>query len=330
MDGLSFGETGGVDVTILVDNVVDMLLKSTNNVTRYTQESGEPLLAEHGLAILIHLKEPNIRILWDAGMTRYVLMENMRRIRFSPGNLDWLALSHGHPDHSGGMSELLRAFSGKRVACNWGPETDVETIHTWIENQHIPLVLHPTACRERWKVFKDGRRYGPMITPIDEWRSLGANIIMSESPFQFAPGCWTSGEIPRTSFEQAGTPDFLYYRQGFDFFRDRIEDDQAIVINVKDMGLVIVTGCAHSGILNTIQHAQTISGIEHVWAVIGGFHLGPYRIEEVEKVIDAFVDLDPGLVSPSHCTGPYAIQRFANRMPDAYTFGSVGTTFHFN
>jgi 7,8-dihydropterin-6-yl-methyl-4-(beta-D-ribofuranosyl)aminobenzene 5'-phosphate synthase len=135
--------------------------------------------------------------------------------------------------------------------------------------------------------------------------------------------------VPRRSFEKAGTPKSLAHRQGKEFKRDFLQDDQSIVINVKDKGLVVLTGCAHAGVVNTVNYAREISGVDRVWAILGGFHLGRAKEEEIERTIDAITALNPMVISPSHCTGFPAIARFASRMPEAFVLGVVGTKFLF-
>jgi 7,8-dihydropterin-6-yl-methyl-4-(beta-D-ribofuranosyl)aminobenzene 5'-phosphate synthase len=325
----NFGETQDVAVTVLVDNMADMLLKSTDTVKRYRQESGEPLLAEHGLSTLVDLKDARVRILWDAGITQVALMENIRRMKIDPTTIDEIALSHGHPDHIKAMTDVIRLIVGLSSPRNWDLDVTPEEIQQRIQDGKVPLIAHPAAFRERWKVFQDGSKYGPMRVPRQEWEVAGAEIIASEEPYQLGPGCWTTGSVPRVSFEKSSIPPFLAYRKGKEFVRDEVEDDQAIVINVKDKGLVIVSGCAHSGILNTVNYAKEISGVDKVWAIIGGFHLGPYSDEEVQRTIDEIKEMRPSMVVPSHCTGFKAISQFANQMPDEFVLGVVGTTYLF-
>ena len=324
-----FGETKQVAVTVLVDNMTDMLLKSTDTVIRYTQESGEPLLAEHGLSALVDLKDSGVRVLWDAGITEITLIENMRRMKVDPTTIDKIALSHGHPDHIMAMTEVIKQIAGRPQPRNWDAQATSQEITGWIENQRVPLVAHPAAMRERWKRFPDGTKYGPMITPFDEWKAAGAEIILSEGPYQLAPGCWLTGAVPRRTFEKAGTPAIFAYRDNGDFARDLVDDDQAIVINVAGKGLVIVAGCAHSGILNTVDYAREISGVERVWGILGGFHLISSTEDEIQQTIDRVKALDPVIVVPTHCTGFTAIRMFADQMPQAFVLGVVGTTYLF-
>jgi 7,8-dihydropterin-6-yl-methyl-4-(beta-D-ribofuranosyl)aminobenzene 5'-phosphate synthase len=168
-----------------------------------------------------------------------------------------------------------------------------------------------------------------MGPPRAEWEAARAEVILSEGPYELGPGCWTTGYVPRLSFESSGLPTKMYYRQGLDFSRDHLEEDQAIVINVTSKGLVVVSGCAHSGIVNTVNHARRISGVDRVWAIVGGFHLGRSKDEDVQRTIDEISHLKPHMVVPSHCTGFKAIAQFAAQMPDAFVPGVVGATYLF-
>jgi 7,8-dihydropterin-6-yl-methyl-4-(beta-D-ribofuranosyl)aminobenzene 5'-phosphate synthase len=135
--------------------------------------------------------------------------------------------------------------------------------------------------------------------------------------------------VPRRSFEVSGRPTRLYYRQGSEFIPDDLEEDQAVVINLKDKGLVVLSGCAHSGIVNTVGYAREFTGVETVYAVMGGFHLARAEDDEIDRTIDFIKSLNPTYVIPSHCTGFRAISRFALEMPDEFIEGVVGTTYLF-
>ena len=321
-----FGETPDLEITVLVDNTADLLVKSTGTVKRFTEE---PLLAEHGFAAMVELKQAGVRILWDAGISTTALLENARRMKIDLAAVDLIALSHGHGDHYAAMADVLRAAVRRPEPREWPADASMEEIRAWAEGYRVPLVAHPAAFRERWGIARDGRKYGPHLAPRSEWEAAGAQIVLSEGPYRLGPGCWTTGQVPRRSFEQAGTPPSRAYREGDRFMPDLLDDDQAIAINVRDKGLVVLCGCAHSGIVNTVHHAIEISGVENVHAILGGFHLAPAKDDEIERTIDEIARLQPKLVAPSHCTGFKAISRFSTRMPDQFVQGAVGTTYLF-
>jgi 7,8-dihydropterin-6-yl-methyl-4-(beta-D-ribofuranosyl)aminobenzene 5'-phosphate synthase len=322
-----FGQTENVKITVLVDNQASLLVRSTEMVKRFTRE---PLLAEHGFAALVELEDAGLTVLWDAGMTRTALLENARLMDIDLSAVDKIALSHGHGDHYAAMTDVIRAIAAPPGAREWGPEATLDEIRDWVRGRRVPLVAHPVAFRERWGLDEEGgKKYGPHLAPRAEWQAAGAAIALSEGPYQLGPGCWTTGAVPRLSFEQAGTPAHRAYREGDAFKRDYLDDDQSIVINVKDKGLVVLTGCAHAGVVNTVHHAREISGVDRVWAVLGGFHLAPAKDDEIDRTINEIAKLKPHMVAPTHCTGFQAMARFAQRMPDEFVLGVVGTTYLF-
>jgi 7,8-dihydropterin-6-yl-methyl-4-(beta-D-ribofuranosyl)aminobenzene 5'-phosphate synthase len=322
-----FGETQDVSITVLVDNRADLIVKSTDTVKYFTDDA---LLAEHGFAALVDLKDAGIRILWDAGITRVALMENAARMEIDLATISEIALSHGHGDHTAAMTDVLKAIDPKPKPKDWPPDVIPEKIDSWLDRHGVPLIAHPAVFRERWGKRKDGTYYGPIFpSHRREWEAAGARIILSEGPYQLGPGCWTTGVVPRRSFEASGRRPTLRYREGGHFHYDDIEDDQAIVINVREKGLVVLAGCAHSGIVNTVNYAREISGVGRVWAVLGGFHLARAEEDELERTIDEIAQYAPAVVAPSHCTGFDAICRFAQRMPEAFVPGVVGVTYLF-
>jgi len=203
-----------------------------------------------------------------------------------------------------------------------------EEIERLLRQSQIPIVSHPAAYRERWWKNEDGTLEGPYHpAPRKEWEAAGARIVTSSEPYQLMGGCWTTGYVPRKSFETSGIPTQLLYREGSEFLADELEEDQAIVIHVKEKGLVILSGCAHSGIVNTIEWAKSFTGIDKVYTVIGGFHLASAKEEEITKTIEYVKSEKPTFVAPSHCSGFQAISRFAREMPDEFIEGVVGITY---
>jgi 7,8-dihydropterin-6-yl-methyl-4-(beta-D-ribofuranosyl)aminobenzene 5'-phosphate synthase len=322
----NFGDTQDVEITVLVDNRADLLVRSTDTVKRFTEE---PLLAEHGFAALVDLKDAGLRILWDAGMTQLALLENARRMKLDLATVDKIALSHGHGDHYAALPDVVRMAARAPAPREWEQDAPLDDIRAWVKGRRAPVIAHPAAFRERWWIDKDGKKHGPRITPRAEWEAAGAEIILSAGPHELGPGCWTTGAVPRRSFEQAGTPLGAHFREGDLFVRDYLDDDQSIVINVGDKGLVVLTGCAHAGIINTVGYAREISGVDRVWAIMGGFHLAPAKDEEIQRTIDEIQKMAPAMIVPSHCTGFQAISQFATQMPAVFVLGAVGTRYLF-
>ncbi len=323
----NFGETEQLSITILVDNIANLIVESTDTIKYFMDE---PLLAEHGFSALLRLGDANLSILWDAGVSSVALIENLQRMKIDPALIDKIALSHGHDDHYAALTGVLSQMALQPGEKDWQEPVTAAEVEYWIEEHRIPLLAHPAAFRERWGEKDDGTKVGPFkLPPKQEWEAAGAKIILSEGPYQLGPGCWTTGYIPRQSFEKSGRPEKLLYRQGDTFLADDLEDDQAIVINVREKGLVVLSGCAHSGIVNTVNYAKEISGIENVWAIIGGFHIARASDEDIKRTIDNLKAVGPELIVPCHCTGFRAISQFATQMPDVFKEGVVGATYLF-
>ena len=325
-----FGQASSLTITVLVDNRADLLVRSTETVCRFTKAA---LLAEHGFSALVEL-EGGRRILWDAGMTQTVLLHNAEQMEVDLSTIGAIALSHGHGDHTAAMSDVLRAIDVGPKPRRWETGASTDEIVAYSRGQRVPLVAHPVAFRERWGIGADGAKRGPgRPAPRAEWEALGAEVILSKEPYQLGPGCWTTGFVPRHSFEGSGAASSggyrRAYREGSAFLDDHLEDDQAIVVHVAGKGLVVLSGCAHRGIVNTVQRAREISGVEQVWAILGGFHLAPESDEIVQQTIDAIIEMKPQMVVPSHCTGFRAIAEFSRRMPEAFVLGTVGTKYLF-
>lgn len=321
----NMGSVKQASLTVLVDNKADLIVESSERVKYFTDK---PLLAEHGFSVLIQLDDPERNILWDAGVSRVALLENIRRMNVDLTAIKQIALSHGHSDHYTALTDLLVEMGLRDQDKEWGTSINAEDVEQWLEEIRIPIVAHPVAFRERWWVKDDGDLVGPFRQPPRQaWEAFGAKIVLSAEPYQLAPGCWTTGYIPRQSFEKIGRPEKLRYRMGSDLLVDDLEEDQAIVINIAGKGLLVLSGCAHSGIVNTIMHAQEVFGIDTVYAVLGGFHLARANEQEIEQTVEFIKSLKPALVVPSHCTGFKAIRRFAQAMPDEFIEGVVGATY---
>jgi len=301
---VTLAETADVTITIVVDNYSDVLLGSSPGIERY-KVLKEPLLAEHGLAVHIQLGETGRGILLDAGFSKVALPYNLSRLGIDPGAVDQVVISHGHPDHTGALVEFLG-----------------------LVGRPIPIVVHSDAFLERWFEQSDGTKQGPWQQDRQMWEDAGAEIVTLVEPYELAPGCLVTGPVPRrTAFEKVTAS--ALYRRGEELVNDTIQDDQSILINVRGKGLVVVAGCAHSGIVNTVRHAQEISGVERVWAVLGGLHLSGAEPEALGRAIEELRGLGLQLIMPSHCTGFEATRRFAGEMPGQFVPAAVGTTIKF-
>jgi len=158
----------------------------------------------------------------------------------------------------------------------------------------------------------------------------GAEIIKSRGPSTLASGLiMVTGEVERTTPFEKGFPTMEAKING-NWVVDPFNDDQAIIVNLKGKGLVIVGGCSHAGIINTIRYAKNITNIDKVYAVLGGFHLtGPLFEPIIGVTIDEMVKINPDYVVPMHCTGWNAVNQFKEKMPKQVIINTVGTCYTF-
>jgi 7,8-dihydropterin-6-yl-methyl-4-(beta-D-ribofuranosyl)aminobenzene 5'-phosphate synthase len=305
-----------VEIACLVDNNVDLLLPNTTVASRPVLSKNwyeRPLIAEHGFcaALTIHLGDTKNRLLLDSGLDPTAAAHNADVLGFDLSYCESVISSHGHVDHAGGLLNLRNKMNHERK---------------------IPLVIHEDAFRSRLVKLHDGRTIN--LPPPD--RSLlapaGYDIVEKESHSLWADDkILVTGEIPRTNTFDKGFPNHYSETDGGRVEADPlIKDDQAIVLNVKDKGLVIVTGCGHAGIINTINYAKELTGEDRIYAVLGGMHLSGGLFEPIiPRTIKELETLRPKFIVPCHCSGLKAVTEIARTMPDAFIQNSVGTTYVF-
>ena len=300
-----------VEILILIDNYVDVLLPGNDYVQRPAlakegRIGTETLVAEHGLCLLItvHVNNETHSVVLDAGYNSFSVRHNCRVLGLSLDQVEAVVVSHGHMDHTGGLEAVLE---------------DVK--------KPLKVIVHPEAFSKRLVDFPGrGRVAFPSVLTREKLKLLEAEIVESTGPLSLADDAiLVTGSIPRvTSFEK-GMPGALK-ESGGEYVPDAIEDDQAIVMRLENNGLVVVSGCAHSGIINSVLRAKELTGESRVHAVVGGFHLtGPGMEPLVSTTLEEMKTLAPKVIVPMHCTGPEAVRRFANDFPDSFVTSSVGT-----
>jgi len=299
-----------IEFTILVDNCTDMLLgEQTDLVKRPKPVKGLTLVAEHGFSVLIRVwdKDEVHCILMDTGATDYPLFENADRLGVDLDSIKEIVISHGHFDHFGSLVPLLRRQSSR-----------------------IAVHMHPDGFHERRKKNPDGSYSGLSFLNRDLLTNVGAILSLSTGPSLIANRhILLTGEIERTTSFENGSPVLEIYENGA-WMKDHFRDDQSLVMILKDHGLVVLSGCAHAGIINSVQYARKITGINLVYAVLGGFHLsGPVLRDLIPSTVEAMRDLEPEWVVPMHCTGWEATSRFMEAMPGRVIYNTVGTRYCF-
>jgi 7,8-dihydropterin-6-yl-methyl-4-(beta-D-ribofuranosyl)aminobenzene 5'-phosphate synthase len=340
-----------LSITLLMDNYTDRLLPSSLIATRPPMMKNEqflpppPPVAEHGFSALIRVGSNDTMayqnngesfheniILFDCGTSENGVVSNAEILGINFNSINSVILSHGHFDHFTGLPSIL-----KRI------------------DKPIRLICHPDAFLRRWVVFPNGKDKARMpFLDKQELRRQGAIIVtkknpslisqdgVEEYPYQLndnhvdnsTPKLLVTGWIPRTTTYEKGFP--LQYKEDLNtgtLIPDPlVNDDQAIVANIKNKGLVIISGCAHAGIINTIRYAKLLTGINKVYAVIGGFHLtgGGIYEDAIEPTITELKKIDPSYLIPCHCTGWKATNRIIQEVPEKFLQSSTCTTFTFD
>ncbi len=314
-------EVEGVEIISLLDNTVDFISSVTHKHAhpfgqwarerygqQWTSNHAEFPLAEHGFSMLVRVfsEKKTESVLFDAGGSSETVCINAKRMGINLSEVGCIVLSHGHYDHFGGLLSAIKA----------------------VGKTNLPIIVHGDMLKPRGTAYPDGtiRKY----TEFPTRAQLGSNCIIStKEPSLVAKGmiCVT-GEIPRqTSFEKGLSRHCVFVNNAWQP-DPWIMDDRAIVINVKGKGLVIASGCAHAGIINTTIYSRRITGVSDVYAVLGGFHLaGKENESKIPQTIDEFKQIEPRLVAPSHCTGWRAMKAFGDALPEAFVWNCVGNLY---
>ncbi len=298
-------------VTVLVDNYIDMLMQNTPTIRRqgmaehFLPRRGTPL-AENGISFLLEATTAGrtTTILFDAGMSGVPILHNADVLGVDLTSVDQVVLSHGHPDHFGGIYAALGAI-GRRV----------------------PLVVHPAAFLPR-----SIRRPDIMIQYFNrglterELTDAGAAVMAVRESIDLAPGVVTSGEVPiSVDFEHEVPVGRVSVRDGR-VTPDPIDDYMTLIIDVTGVGVVVLDPCGHSGVLSSLDHARALTGAEGVHGVMGGFHLAHAGItqEKIDRTVGGLAERGLQLVAPMHCSGFAAQRAVAERMPEAFTLMTAG------
>jgi len=316
MSQIKLNAVDKVEILTLQDNYIEMTAMDNNAVITRAMplKDGEiraSILAEHGFSAIVKttMGDKTKTMLFDFGFSENGAAQNAATLGVDMTEIEAVALSHGHSDHTGGM-EKLTAMIGKR---------------------DIPFVVHPSAFKSP-RYLKLGEEFKinfPKLTR-EMVKQAGLSVVESDKPYPLLNNTVLFlGEIPKQTDFEKGWPIVHCQKDGKEVW-DAIEDDTSIVMNLKDKGLVILSGCAHAGIVNTVRYAMTVTGIDKVHVVMGGFHLsGPFFEPIIDRTTEELKKINPAFIIPTHCTGRKAIMVMEKQMPDQFILNMAGTKLTF-
>ena len=262
---------------------------------------GRPIAAcgEHGFACLLQTSAG--RWLFDTGSGE-TLLANLAALHLDPRNLDGIILSHGHYDHCGGLLTLLRQTGPRRV------------------------YAHPGIFSTRFWSGQHEQRDISLPFSRHELEAAGAKFVFIKDFTELAPGIHFSGEIAREAALETGDPHLVRRSDSGDSWTtDPFADDAALAIDT-DKGLVILLGCAHAGLINTVEWFRRNLGEPRIHAIVGGTHLGPASVEQFSATVDYLARLEFDRLGVSHCTGQIRSAQLYAKFPNKVFFANVGTT----
>jgi 7,8-dihydropterin-6-yl-methyl-4-(beta-D-ribofuranosyl)aminobenzene 5'-phosphate synthase len=260
--------------------------------------SSPGLLGEHGASFFIEADEHCLLLDTGQGLT---LRHNAARLGIALERVTAVALSHGHYDHTGGLDTVIECTGGA-----------------------IDLYLHPEALASKFN--RDGRPIGSPITDLEVLRPRVRRLIADTGPIEIRPGIQLSGEIPRRHpIEDTGGP---FYRDAARTEIDALPDDQALIIDTP-AGLVVVLGCGHSGVINTLDHVRTLAPGRPIRAVLGGTHLLRASTERLDFTVRVLTGFGIDYLAPNHCTGLAATCLLRQSFPDQFHESPTGTRHRF-
>jgi 7,8-dihydropterin-6-yl-methyl-4-(beta-D-ribofuranosyl)aminobenzene 5'-phosphate synthase len=289
---------------------------------------GKTLVSEFGLSMHVESQRGTEKrtVLIDFGFTPDALVNNSKLLEIDPAELDALVLSHGHYDHFGGLVGFLQNNNGKL-------------------KPKLPIYVggEEAFCSREWTAPPVRGDFGALDRQALENANL--TVTYSDGPALVAEHGFITGQIGQVSFEKLLSPTAMKIgvNQGIGCYADRLPEDErtkavipdqfrheiATAFNLRGRGLIVLTSCSHRGVINAIKQAQAVSGINKVHAVIGGFHLAPYKEDYVRDTIDALMEIDIDYVVPLHCTGEPFYEMAKAEMPNKLLRSYTGTRFVF-
>jgi 7,8-dihydropterin-6-yl-methyl-4-(beta-D-ribofuranosyl)aminobenzene 5'-phosphate synthase len=305
-------EVDKLTIWVLADNYYDSNIAEGRNTKRYRQVPGKSIHAEHGLSFYVEtvVDGKTSACMFDYGLNAAGVMNNIALLGIDIGKASAFSLSHGHYDHYSNAVAIIKQHQSRIPA-------------------GTPFYVGEEAFAHRYSVRPGATEpadFGQLQK--SDLEALGLKVVEVKSSTQIIPGAFFTGNIERvTSYEKV--PPTLLIKRGEKPEPDDFRGEQGLFFKVKGKGLVVLSGCAHAGIVNTVKQAQKVSGTDKVHAIMGGFHLTIAKPERIQSTVADIKAMKPDYIVPAHCTGFEAIVAFSKEMPEAFTLNTAGTKYTF-
>jgi len=308
----SVTEVDKLTIWVVTDNYYDANEPESKITKRYRQVLGKFIHAEHGLSFYIETVTggKTSTCMFDYGLYPVGVMNNLALLGLDVGKTNAFSLSHGHYDHFTNAVSIIKQ-NQSRIAGG------------------TPFYVGEEAFAHRYGLRPGATEptdYGQLKK--EDIDALGLKIVETKTPVEIVPGAYFTGNIERvTSYEKV--PASFTILRGEKLEHDDFRGEQGLFFNVKGKGLVVLSGCAHAGIVNTVKQAKKIAGIDKVHAIMGGFHLINAEPELIQSTVADIKAMRPDYIVGTHCTGFRALMAFSREMPNEFVLNTAGTQYTF-
>jgi 7,8-dihydropterin-6-yl-methyl-4-(beta-D-ribofuranosyl)aminobenzene 5'-phosphate synthase len=304
-------EVDKLTISVLADNYYDTNRLDNKITKRYRSKAGKSIHAEHGLSYYIEttVNGKTSACMFDFGLDPVGVLNNIALLGIDIGKANAFSLSHGHWDHYTSAVSILKQNQSRITA-------------------GTPFYVGEEAFAQRYKLRGSTELSDLGQLKKDDIEALGLKIVEAKTPVEIVPGAYFTGNIARvTAYEKVS--DEFQIKRGEKIEHDTFPGEQAVFFKVKGKGLVVLSGCAHCGIVNTIKQAQKVAAADKVHAIMGGFHLINAKPELIQKTVADIKAMKPDYIVPTHCTGFEAIVAFSREMPGEFVLNTAGTQYAF-
>ncbi len=299
-------------IWVLADNYYDTNRLDNKITKRYRSMAGKSIHAEHGLSYYAEttVNGKTSACMFDFGLDPVGVLNNIALLGIDVGKANAFSLSHGHWDHFTSAVSILRQ-NQSRIA----PGT--------------PFYVGEEAFARRYKL-RPGAKEPADLGQLrkEDIEALGLKVVEVKTPVEIVPGAYFTGNIARVTAYEKVSDEFQTKRSEM-IQHDTYPGEQAVFFKVKGKGLAVLSGCAHSGIVNAVKQAQKVAGADKVHAIMGGFHLINAKPEVIQSTVADIKSMKPDYIVPTHCTGFEAIVAFSREMPNEFVLNTAGTQYTF-